>query len=69
MTTTVLKVSDLISTSDKSWQDAVEKGLERASKTIRNIKGIGVTSWNALVENGKLAEYMTVMKIAFEVKE
>jgi len=30
MATTVLKVSDLISTSDKSWQDAVEKGLERA---------------------------------------
>jgi dodecin len=47
MATTVLKVSDLISTSDKSWQDAVEKGLERASKTIRNIKGIDVTSWKA----------------------
>ncbi|MDQ4015887.1 MAG: dodecin domain-containing protein [Thermoproteota archaeon] len=30
---------------------------------------MGVTSWNALVENGKIVEYMTVMKIAFEVKE
>ena len=44
MTTTVLKVSDLISTSDKSWQDAIDRGLERASKTIRNIKGVDVTS-------------------------
>jgi flavin-binding protein dodecin len=69
MATTVLKVSDLISTSDKSWQDAVEKGLERASKTIRNIKGIDVTSWKAEVENGKIVEYRTVMKIAFEVEQ
>ena len=69
MATTVLKVTDLISTSDRSWQDAIEKGLERASKTIRNIKGIDVTSWKAEVENGKIVEYRTVMKIAFEVEE
>ncbi|MDQ3909629.1 MAG: dodecin family protein [Thermoproteota archaeon] len=69
MATTVLKVSDLISTSDRSWQDAIEKGLERASKTIRNIKGIDVTSWKAEVENGKIVEYRVVMKIAFEVEE
>jgi flavin-binding protein dodecin len=69
MATTVLKVSDLISTSDRSWQDAVEKGLERASKTIRNIKGIDVTSWKAEVANGKIVEYRAVMKIAFEVEE
>jgi dodecin len=69
MATTVLKVSDLISTSDKSWQDAVEKGLERASKTIRNIKGIDVTSWKAEVQNGRIVEYRIVMKIAFEVEQ
>jgi flavin-binding protein dodecin len=69
MATTVLKVSDLISTSDKSWQDAVEKGLERASKTIRNIKGVDVTSWKAEVQNGKIVEYRTVMKVAFEVEQ
>ncbi len=69
MTTTVLKVSDLISTSDKSWQDAVEKGLDRASKTIRNIKGIDVISWKAEVQNGKITEYRAVMKVAFEVEQ
>jgi flavin-binding protein dodecin len=69
MTTTVLKVSDLISTSDKSWQDAVEKGLERASKTIRNIKGIDVISWKAEVQNGKITEYRAVMNVAFEVEQ
>jgi flavin-binding protein dodecin len=69
MATTVLKVTDLISTSDRSWQDAIEKGLERASKTIRNIKGIDITSWKAEVENGKIVEYRVVTKIAFEVEE
>jgi dodecin len=69
MASTVLKVSDLISTSDKCWQDAVEKGLERASKTIRNIKGIDVISWKVEVENGKIIEYRAIMKVAFEVEQ
>jgi flavin-binding protein dodecin len=69
MATTVLKVTDLISTSDKSWQDAIDKGLERASKTIRNIKGIDVKNWKAEVQNGKIVEYRTVMKLAFEVEQ
>jgi flavin-binding protein dodecin len=69
MATTVLKVTDLISTSDKSWQDAIDKGLERASKTIRNIKGIDVKNWKAEVQNGKIVQYRTVMKIAFEVEQ
>lgn len=68
ITTSVLS-SDLISTSDKSWQDALEKKLERASKTIRNIKEVDVTSWKAQVDNGQIVEYRAVMKIAFEVKE
>ena len=69
MATTVLKVTDLISTSDKSWQDAIDKGLERASKTIRNIKGIDVKNWKAEVQNGKIVQYRTVMKMAFEVEQ
>jgi dodecin len=67
MATTVLKVLNLISTSDKSWQDDIEKGLERSSKSVRNIRGIDVTSWKAEVVNGKIVEYRTVMKIAFEI--
>lgn len=69
MATTVLKVSNLISTSDKSWQDAIEKGLERSRKSVRNIRGIDVTSWKAEVVDGKIVEYRTVMKIAFEIEQ
>ncbi len=69
MVTTVLKVLNLISTSDKSWQDAIERGLERSSKSVRDIRGIDVTSCKAEVVNGKIVEYRTVMKIAFEIEQ
>lgn len=66
---TVVRVTSLIGTSSTSWQDAVEKALERANKTIRNIDGIDVTNWKAEVQNGKIVEYRAVMKVAFEVEE
>ena len=55
-------------TSETSWQDAVDKALERANKTIRNIRGIDVTNWKAEVKDGKIVEYRAVMKVAFEVE-
>lgn len=64
----VLRVTEIVATSEKSWQDAVENGLERADKTIRNIRGVDVTSWKAEVKDGKIEEYRAVMKIAFEVE-
>jgi flavin-binding protein dodecin len=66
---TVVRVTDLIGTSKTSWQDAIEKALDRANKTIRNIRGIDVTNWKAEVQNGKITEYRAVMKVAFEVEE
>jgi flavin-binding protein dodecin len=66
---TILKVTSLIGTSQKSWQDAVENALERTNKTIRNIKGIDVTNWKAEVKDGKIVEYRAVMHLAFEVEE
>lgn len=61
-------MTEIVATSEKSWQDAVENGLERADKTIRNIRGIDVTGWKAEVKEGAIKEYRAVMKIAFEVE-
>ena len=66
---TVLRVTNLIGTSQTSWQEAIEKALDRANKTIRNIRGIDVINWKAKVQNGKITEYRAVMKVAFEVEE
>ena len=64
----VIRVTEIVATSESSWQDAVEMGLKRAGKTIRNIKGLDVTSWKAEVKDGKIKEYRAIMKIAFEVE-
>ncbi|MDG6221826.1 MAG: dodecin domain-containing protein [Candidatus Bathyarchaeota archaeon] len=64
---TIIKVIELVGVSDKNWQDAVDNAIERAAKTIRNIQGVDVLSWTGHVENGKIVEYRTNVKIAFAV--
>lgn len=65
---TVVKVTELVASSPTSWQDAVEKGLQRASKTVRNIRGVDVTGWKGKVENEKIVEYRVILKIAFGIE-
>ncbi|HEU4984703.1 MAG TPA: dodecin family protein [Nitrososphaera sp.] len=64
----VIRVTELLATSPTSWEDAVENGLERATKTIRNVKGIDVRGWKAEVQNEKIVEYRVLLKVAFEVE-
>lgn len=64
----VAKIVELVGSSEKSWDDAIEKTLERTSKTIRNIKGIDIIGHKAIVENGKIKEYRIVMKVSFVVE-
>jgi flavin-binding protein dodecin len=64
----VAKIVELVGSSEKSWEDAVKKTLERMSKTIRNIKGVDVLGHKAIVEDGKIKEYRVVMKISFVVE-
>jgi len=64
---TVVKVLELVGISNKNWQDAVDNAVERASKTIRNIQGVDVLNWTGHVENGKIVEYRTNVKISFTV--
>jgi len=58
----------LIGSSKKSWNDAIEEALKRASETVRNIRGIDVISQKAVVDNGKIIEYRVVLKLAFGVE-
>ena len=62
------KVIHIVSTSTKSFDDAIEKGVANASKTIRGISGIKVTDWTARVENDKLTSYKVTMDVAFGVE-
>lgn len=63
----VVKILELVGISNTNWQDAVDNAVERASKTIRNIQGVDVLSWTGKVENDKIVEYKTNVKISFTV--
>ncbi len=65
----VVKIIELVGTSDKSWQDAVENAVRRASKTVRNIRGVDVLGWTGKVEAGKIVEYRANVKVSFVVEE
>lgn len=61
----VAKVSEIISSSNKSFEDAVNVGILRANKTLKNVKGAWVKEQKVVVENGKIVEYRVAMKVTF----
>lgn len=65
----VVKIIELVGSSDRSWQEAVEKAILRAAKTVRNIRGVDVLGWTGKVEGDKIVEYRANVKISFLVEE
>ena len=65
----VAKVIEITSSSPKSFEDALKQGIARASKTVENIKGAWVQEQSVIVEDGKIKEYRTNLKITFVLNE
>ncbi len=65
----VARVTEIIASSPKSFEDAVKKGVERASKTLENVKGAWVKDQNVVVENGKITAYRVDLKVTFVLKK
>jgi flavin-binding protein dodecin len=61
----VARVTEVISSSKKSFEDAIEKGIERAAKTLKNVEGAWVKEQKVLVKNGKISEYRVDLKVTF----
>lgn len=65
----VAKVTEITSSSTKSFDDAVEQGLARADKTLNGIKGAWVQQMTVDYENGKIKAYRVNMKVTFVLKD
>jgi flavin-binding protein dodecin len=65
----VAKVSELSSTSTKSFEDAVQQGLSRATKTLRNIRGAWIKEQHVRCDNGRIAEYQVNMMVTFVIDD
>ncbi|WP_394181219.1 dodecin family protein [Yoonia maritima] len=61
----IAKVTEVISSSSKSFDDAVENGVKRASKTLKGITGAWVADQKVTVSDGEIQEYRVVLKITF----
>jgi len=64
----VMKVIEVLSNSKESWEDATATGIEKASKSVKNIKSAFVQSQSVTVKDGKVEEYRVNLKLTFEVK-
>ncbi|PJR03754.1 dodecin family protein [Avrilella dinanensis] len=64
----VLKVIEVLSSSEKSWEDATQKAVEKASKTVKNIRSAYVQDQSAQVKDNKVVEYRVNLKLTFEIE-
>lgn len=65
----VAKVTEIIASSDKSFDDAVVQGVARADKTLKGIKGAWVKDQQVTVDGGKVTEYRVTLKVTFVLKD
>jgi len=64
----VVKVIEVMSESNNSWEDAAQKAVKEASKSLHNIRSIWIKDQNAIVgEDGKIKEYRITGKLTFEL--
>ena len=65
---TVIKTIDLVGVSNESWRDAAQQALSEAARTIRGITGMDVLDTSCSVEEGRIVEYLTHVRIKFRIE-
>lgn len=61
----IAKVSEISATSSKSFEDAIQQGLIRAGKTLRNIRGAWIKEQHVRCDQGRINEYQVNMMVTF----
>ncbi len=65
----IAKVSEISSTSNKSFQDAVEQGISRANKTLRNVRSAWIKEQQIRVRDGAITEYQVNLMVTFVIDD
>jgi dodecin len=63
----VLKVIELLASSEKSWEDAIRNAIKTAGKTVKGIRSVYVKEQSAKVKENELVEFRVIVKISFDV--
>jgi flavin-binding protein dodecin len=62
---TVARVTEIVASSEKSFEDAITHGIERATKTIHNVKGAWVKEQKVVINDDKITEYRVNLQVTF----
>jgi dodecin len=65
----VAKITEIQSSSTKSFDDAIQTGIARANKTLRNLTGAWVKSQKVVIDNGNITEYRVLLKVTFVLQD
>lgn len=65
----IAKVTEVISSSKKSFEDAIEQGIKRSNETLKGVSGAWVADQKITIRDGKVDEYRVVLKITFVLND
>ncbi len=66
---TVGRITEISSVSAVSFQDAIVQGVERANKTLKNVKGAWVKDQEVTIDEGKVTGYKVILKVTFILED
>ena len=69
MTEAVYKVVEIIGTSAESWEKAATMAVERASKTLRDLRVAEVVEQDLVISDGKVEAFRTKLKVSFKYED
>ena len=61
----VARVTEIIASSSKGFDDAVEEGVKRATETLKNVQSAWVQDQKVVIHKGKISEYRVNLKVTF----
>lgn len=65
----VAKVTEITASSPKSFEDAIQHGITRSAKTLKNVQGAWINEQTVVVKNGKISEYRVNMRVTFVLED
>ena len=65
----VARVTEIITRSEKGFDDALQQGISRAQKTLQNVTGAWIQDQSVDIDNGKITAYKLVLKVTFVLKD
>lgn len=64
---TIAKIIEISSDSTTSFQDAIESGIKRAERTVKNVRGAWISEQKLTIDNGNITNYRVIMRVSFVI--